>query len=127
MTDAPERIWLYPYDDEDGQLYELMSEHTRSETDLPYIAVTALSSAPEVQELIRAAVKAERERIATGFAETVGVIDAGSPSCVSTACDLFNELETGWTLATIEDEHGNEQYSADNKRVLVSAIRAGKE
>lgn len=76
--------------------------------------------------MIAEAVAKERERIAVGLATTIGAIDHGCPSCVSTACEIFNNLETGWKLAPIEDEFGNEKYSDDNDRILVSAMRAGK-
>lgn len=65
MTAAPERIWTdftaanrvdLAYDNPPTSLY--------SECQEEYIAVTALSSAPEVLELIRQAVEADRERLA---------------------------------------------------------------
>jgi hypothetical protein len=63
MTDAPERIWAVPYDkkswkDGDGAWSQTMWHPDSGPSE--YIAVTALSSADEVQELIRAAVEKER-------------------------------------------------------------------
>lgn len=69
MTAAPERIWAMPdftdHDDGTWSFGEWLG-HKPDFTNgcIEYIAVTALSRAPEVQELIRQAVEAERERCA---------------------------------------------------------------
>ncbi len=69
MTAAPERIWAMPdftdHDDGTWSFGEWLG-HKPDFTNgcIEYIAVTALSRAPEVLELIRQAVEADRERLA---------------------------------------------------------------
>ena len=63
---APERIWAVPYYQQSWANGEGWWSETAWHPDSgpsEYISVTALSSAPEVQELIREAVEAEREHL----------------------------------------------------------------
>lgn len=87
MTAAPERIWTdftaanrvdLAYDNPPTSLY--------SECQEEYIAVTALSSAPEVLELIRQAVEAERERMREVYHGPLWRLILGSEECLQAVC-----------------------------------------
>jgi hypothetical protein len=68
---APERIWLSR-----AWASTFTDETVHQQVVIPYIAISALSSSPEVRELILAEVEAERERCAAMLNEAAATIEA---------------------------------------------------